>query len=63
MNPVFATVLSDLSVNLSAGYLGAAFIAPTFLRRRKTIRIFYLTNYIVGAMLWLGIAYYLRSTI
>ena len=62
-DPVLTSTLSDLSVNLSAGYLGAAFITPGISRKPTAKRLMLLTTFIVTGTMWLTVAYALRKII
>lgn len=61
IDPVLAIVFSDLFVNLSAGWLGAAFIVPVISKPPRKISFSLLTINISLAMLSLLIAYVLRK--
>lgn len=61
MAPALTATLADLSVNLAAGYFGVALLSPGLSRKKGVSRVIFLTNYLVGGMLWVGLAYYLRT--
>jgi len=63
LDPVLTTTLSDLSVNISAGYFGAAFITPGISRKPTAKRLMLLTTFIVAGTMWLTVAYALRKII
>lgn len=60
-DPLLLSILSELFVNLSAGYFGVAFITPSFSRKRKWARIGVLFNYVVYGMLLLVMAFVFRK--
>jgi len=59
LDPLFVIILSDLFVNLSAGWFGAAFIVPLVSKRSKLkFRVLFL-NLLFGTIS-LVVAYVLR---
>jgi len=62
IDPQIGQILSDLFVNLSAGWLGAAFIVPIVSNRRGKIKLFILTANIILGILALIIAYQFKIT-
>lgn len=59
MKPILLSILSDLFVNLSAGWFGAAFIVPITTKKSK-IRWWILTVNIAYGILTLVISLILR---
>lgn len=59
LDPVLLLILSDLFVNLSAAWFGAAFIVPISLRRKK-VKLGVLLLNILFAIISLIVAYILR---
>lgn len=57
---VLFLVVSELFVNLSAGWFGAAFIAPNFSHRKAPLKYFLLTLDFILGILFLLIAFQLR---
>ena len=57
---LFLQILSELSVNLSAGWFGSIFIVPNFLRARGKKRIALLTLNFLWGIVALMTAYALR---
>lgn len=62
IDPKFITVLSDLFVNLSAGWFGAALILPISFKRTRISWIL-LTGNLLSGTLSLIVSYLLRRTI
>ena len=60
INPAWSSVVSDLFVNLSAGWFGAAFIVPNFSNVKGAKRLVMLTGDLVFAIVSLLIASWLR---
>ncbi|OGM31030.1 hypothetical protein A2630_03105 [Candidatus Woesebacteria bacterium RIFCSPHIGHO2_01_FULL_44_10] len=60
LNLIWATILSELFVNLSAGWFGAAIIVPIFFEAQKP-NLFILTGDIFAGILSLIIAFLLRK--
>ena len=58
---VFLSVLSDLFVNLAAGWLGAVFIAPNFSSEKKSKVWLVLIVDLVSAILCLLVALFLKG--
>ncbi|MEK9143389.1 MAG: hypothetical protein AAB481_02060 [Patescibacteria group bacterium] len=63
IDQLWLSILSELFVNLSAGYFGVAFITPSFSRKRKWARIGILFNYVAYGMLFLVMAFVFRKAI
>lgn len=63
MDPVLLAILSDLSVNLTAGWLGAILIVSPFLKRIGKLNLRILTANLLLAIVFLGIAYLLRKAV
>lgn len=63
VDPLWFTIVSELFVNLSAGYFAGAFITPGFSRKRKWARIGVLFNYVAYGMLFLVMAFVIRKAI
>lgn len=61
-DPVLLSVISDLFVNLAAGWLGTAFIVPLTSKRPK-FKWWVLCVHLIFGMLSLLIAYILRKFI
>ena len=61
VDPILLGVISDLLVNLSAGWIGAAVILPSQLFKQKRKRLWGLSVNLVCAILALISAYYLRK--
>lgn len=61
VDPIFLLVISDLFVNLSAGWIGAALILPTNLPRNRKGKVWVLIIDLGYGILILVIAYTLRS--
>lgn len=57
------SVLSDLFVNLAAGWLGAAFIAPNFSRKKGLEKFIILTSDIMLAIFCLGVGFILKKAL
>lgn len=52
VDPTFLTVVSELFVNLSAGWFGAALIVPVTSKAPKEINLWILTfNFLIGIFL------------
>ena len=54
-------VISDLFINISAGWFGAAFIVPAFSKEDFTLNIGILTTNLLMGILFLVLAYKLRK--
>lgn len=54
-------VLSDLMINLAAGWLGAAFITPNFSRKAKKEKIFILTTNLALGIFCVVVAIVIRK--
>lgn len=61
IDPVWFTVISDLFVNLSAGWFGVVLIAPNFLTKKSPLKYFLLTSDIVAGIVSLVIAFELKK--
>ena len=62
-DPILTTTLSDLSVNISAGYFGSAFITQSVSHKPFAQRLGLLTTLLANGTIWLLLAYALRSMI
>jgi hypothetical protein len=60
-DPILSSVLADLSVNLSAGWVGALVIVPNFSKERGARRLLILTVDILAAIVCLIIAFVLKK--
>ena len=63
IDQLWFSILSELFVNLSAGYFAGAFITPGFSRKRKWAKVGVLLNYASFGMLFLVLAYAFRKSI
>ena len=61
MNQATTSVISDLFINLSAGWIGAAIIVPITTTKRGKISLLYLLTDVAFAILALLIAIKLRN--
>lgn len=61
VDPAWWTLLSELSVNICAGWLGAAFIIPATSKRPRRVNLFVLTTNLLFAILFFVIAFQLRK--
>lgn len=61
IDPLWNSIFSDLFVNLSAGYFGAAFLTPSFSRKQLKAKIRALIIHIIFASLFLLLAYIFRK--
>ncbi len=61
VDPTWWTLLSELSVNIAAGWLGAAFIVPVTSKESPTVNLLMLTTDLVFAILFLVLAFQLRK--
>ncbi len=59
-NPAWSAIVSDLFINLSAGWLGAVLIVPNFSEEKGRRRALVLTADVLLATISLGIAFVLR---
>ena len=62
IDPTFLQILSDLFTNLSAGWLGAAFVVPIISKRRVKVKLGMLTANILLGIVALLFAYQLKIT-
>jgi len=62
IDPTFLQILSDLFTNLSAGWLGAAFVVPIVSKRRVKVKLGMLTANILLGIVALLFAYQLKIT-
>lgn len=60
IDPVFLNVISDLFINLSAGWIGAAVVLPSQLMKQKRKKWWSLSVNIVCAILSIVAAYQLK---
>lgn len=60
-DPLFALVLSDFLINLSAGWAGAAIIVSPLTKPVRKVNPFLLTTNITSAIVSLVVAYLLRK--
>lgn len=60
VNPTFLLTLSDLCVNLSAGFFAATFIIPAFSEKSLSINIGILTVNLIFAIVFFVLAYKLK---
>jgi len=58
---VWLTLLSDLFVNLSAGWFGAAVVLPATMKSLQRINLWVLTTNVVFAIVSLWVAFQLRK--
>ncbi|MBI3443654.1 hypothetical protein HY008_03205 [Candidatus Woesebacteria bacterium] len=61
VDPLLTLILSELSVNLSAGWFGAAFIVPFTSQEKIQLNLGILTVDAVMGILFLGVAFKLRK--
>jgi len=61
IDPVIVSSISELFINLSAGWFAAAFISPNFSRKKKAEKLYYLTLNVIFATVCLIIAIYLKK--
>ena len=61
INPVLRSIIADLFVNLSAGWIGAVIIVPNFTSEKGKRKWLILTGDIFAAILFLFIAFLFRS--
>ena len=62
IDPILSSVISDLFVNLSAGWLGAVIIVPTFSKRKGLKKLWVLTFNLGASILSLVIAFFIKKT-
>lgn len=60
MNDVLLSVISDLNVNLAAGFFGAAFIVPSVSKKGIKVNLWLLTMNSALGILFLALAYLAR---
>ncbi|OGE15555.1 hypothetical protein A3F00_01935 [Candidatus Daviesbacteria bacterium RIFCSPHIGHO2_12_FULL_37_11] len=63
INPVLRSIVSDLFVNLSAGWVGAIIITPNFSDTTGLKKWVVLTGNLIGVIVSLLIAFSLRSSL
>lgn len=63
VNPVLRSVISDLFINISAGWVGAIVITPNFSDAKGLKKWFVLTGNLLGVIVSLLIAFSLRSSL
>lgn len=61
MSPVLRNLVSDLFVNLSAGWFGAAFITPNFSQAKRANKFLLLTVNITLGIFCLSVAYFFKT--
>jgi len=54
-------ILSDLFINLAAGWFGAAFIVPATAKPSRRVSLWFLTSNMVFSTLFLVLAFKLRK--
>lgn len=60
LEPVWLGAISDLFINFSAGWLGAAFIVPNFSEKKGWLKMAVLTFDLSASILFLVVAVKLR---
>lgn len=60
---VWANAISDLLINLSAGWLAAVVIVPNFARERGRKRLLVLTGDLLAAIVCLALAVVIRGSL
>jgi hypothetical protein len=63
IDKILFSIISDLLINLSAGWFGAILIVPNFSKIRGRSRLWVLLSDFVAAMICLAISYELRRFI
>jgi len=63
MNDTWLSVLSDLFINLAAGWFGAVLIVPNFIKTKSSKNIAVLTADLIFGILCLVIGYFFRNAI
>lgn len=63
MMNVWANAISDLLINLSAGWLGVMIIVPNFSRKKGLKRFLILTGDFLAAILCLSLAVAIRGNL
>lgn len=63
INPVLRSIIGDLFVNLSAGWIGAIIITPNFSDSKGVKKWVVLTGNMLGVIVSLLIAFSLRSAV
>ena len=61
ISPLWAIILSDLFVNLSAGWFGAALIVPTVAKKKASINAGILLFNLIFGIVFLIIGFQLRE--
>lgn len=61
IDPALKNIVSDLFVNLSAGWFGAAFITPNFSQAKRSNKFLLLTVNITLGIFCLVVAYFLKT--
>ena len=61
LDPILLTIVSELFINLSAGWLGAAFIVPVTSQASKKVNLRLLTINILSAIFSLTLAFKLSK--
>jgi hypothetical protein len=60
IDPVWAQIISELCVNLSAGWIGAAVVIPVTSKLDKKINLGLLTMNLAAGIVFLTVAFELR---
>ena len=62
-NQTWLLIISDLFVNLSAGWFGAVFIVPNFSKKKGSERFLVLISNLAASILCLIIAFELKTKV
>lgn len=61
IDPLWANILSELFVNLSAGWFGAAFIVPVIAKKQVSVNLGVLLFNLIFGIVFLIIGFQLRE--
>ena len=62
-DPIWLSALSDLFINLSAGWLGTVIILPNYVKERGMKKILILISNLIASIVSLGIGVYFRKVV